>query len=404
MSKTVEKFSKLREILPDVVSSKDFKKYADALGISESYTRNMIAGNFKKISRGTFDTTVIVNEKMVAALSDMQTPIKTPVAAAVSEAVVENRSSSKVVEMPISNVVSRKTLEDTYEITVPDVDPNFVSFGCAPVLKKVLASGKFAPVFITGDTGNGKTMSVEQVCAKTNRQLVMFNVTNETCEEDLIGSETLIDGNIVWNDGPVLRAMRTGSVLLLDELDQGTSRVMCLQTVLQGKPYYVKKTGETVKAEAGFTVVATGNTKGLGDDDGRYVGAQIMNEAFLERFPIMVNHDYPTKAVETKIISKVLDDSDFADKLVTWAQASREAHELGALDSLITTRRLVQIVGNYDIFGDKLKAIRYGVERFSDDVRDTLIDMYTKIDANVDPSTIFATEENEDVSSDLDWS
>lgn len=263
-------------------------------------------------------------------------------------------------------------------ITVPKKDPSYVPFGVASILKKIISSGHFAPIYIQGDSGYGKTMATEQVCATLKRPLAIVNITNETSEDDLIGGLRIVSGDTVFEYGPVIRAYRDGAVLLLDELDQGTSQIMCLQTILQKKPYFIKKTGETIHPHPDFMVVATGNTKGIGDDfDGRFVGAQQLNDAFLERFSVTFVHTAPSSAIETKILVNQGVEKEVAEILVKWANITREAAKNGVIDREIQTRRLGHIVTNYKVFGDMETSIKLALNRFPEVVADSMLRMYT---------------------------
>ena len=264
---------------------------------------------------------------------------------------------------------------------IPEKDDSFVQFGNFQSLKKIIASRKFYPAFITGLSGNGKTLSVEQVCAATKRELIRVNITIETDEDDLIGGFRLVNGDTVWHNGPVIEALERGAVLLLDEIDLASNKILCLQSVLEGKGVFLKKIGKYINPKAGFNVIATANTKGKGSDDGRFVGTNILNEAFLERFPVTFEQDYPAASIETKILMNVGADSDFAENLVKWAGVIRKTFFDGGVDEVITTRRLVHIVQAYQIFGDRLDAITKCVNRFDDDTKQSFLDLYTKVDA-----------------------
>ena len=264
---------------------------------------------------------------------------------------------------------------------VPEKDPNYVPFGNSSSLKKIISSRLFYPVFITGLSGNGKTLGVEQTCAALGRELIRVNITIETDEDDLIGGFRLVNGDTVWHNGPVIEALNRGAVLLLDEIDLASNKILCLQSVLEGKGVFLKKTGRYVKPAAGFTVIATANTKGKGSDDGRFVGTNVLNEAFLERFPVTFEQDYPSASIETKILSNVGSDLQFAENLVKWAGVIRKTFFDGGVDEVITTRRLVHIVQAYKIFGDRLTAITNCVNRFDEDTKQSFLDLYTKVDA-----------------------
>ena len=271
---------------------------------------------------------------------------------------------------------------------VPQKDSGFVPFGNFTDLKKILGSGIFYPVFITGMSGNGKTFSVEQACALLNKELIRVNITIETDEDDLIGGFRLVDGNTVWHNGPVIEALERGAVLLLDEVDLASNKILCLQSILEGKGVFLKKTGRYVNPAPGFTVVATANTKGKGTDDGRFIGTNVLNEAFLERFALTFEQEYPTPAVEAKILSKMCDDDEFVTRLVDWADIIRKTFDDGGIDEIISTRRLVHIINAYKIFGKRMKAIQSCVNRFDDETKESFLSLYEKIDDNVE-----ATEE-----------
>ena len=275
---------------------------------------------------------------------------------------------------------------------IPEKDDSYVQFGNYASVRKVVASNKFYPIFITGLSGNGKTLSVEQACAAAKRELIRVNITIETDEDDLIGGFRLIDGDTVWHNGPVIDALERGAVLLLDEIDLASNKILCLQSVLEGKGVFLKKIGKYVKPANGFNVIATANTKGKGSDDGRFVGTNILNEAFLERFPVTFEQEYPTAAIETKILINNGCDQEFADMLIKWAGVIRKTFFDGGVDEVITTRRLVHIVQAYRIFGDRLDAITKCVNRFDDDTKQSFLDLYTKVDAGEDSEY----NENED--------
>lgn len=275
---------------------------------------------------------------------------------------------------------------------VPKKDATYVAFGFHKDLTTILSSKNFYPVFITGLSGNGKTTMVEQVCANLKREAIRVNISIETDEDDLIGGNTLIDGNVVYREGPVLLAMKRGAVLILDECDRGSNKLMCLQAILEGKPYFNKKTGETVHPAAGFNIVATANTKGQGSDSGKYMSAQILDDAFLERFAVTIEQEYPSSKVEKKIVMKKMErvekvDEDFADKLVAWSDIIRKTFKEGAIDDLISTRRLEHIVNAFAMFGSRMKAIEMCIARFDADTKTAFMDLYTKVDAGVEMPT-----------------
>ena len=275
------------------------------------------------------------------------------------------------------------------ENLIPATDPLFTPFGNFNLVKDVVKSKMFYPLYITGLSGNGKTLSVEQACAVTKREVIRVNFTVETDEDDLIGGFRLVNGETKFFKGPVIKAMELGAVLLCDEIDLANpAKVMCLQSILEGGGYFIKKTGEYVTPASGFTVVATANTKGKGSDDGRFIGTNVMNEAFLERFPITVEQSYPTPAIEKKIVDAVfadlkVNDAEFVEKLVDWADIIRKTFYDGGVDEIISTRRLVHIAKAYSIFGDRMKAIQMCINRFDDDTKVSFADLYSKIDAGV---------------------
>ena len=290
------------------------------------------------------------------------------------------------------------------ENLVPEKDPLYVPFGNFNDVFSIIKSGRYYPAFITGLSGNGKTFMVEQACAKAKREYFRVNITVETDEDDLLGHYALIDGNTVWQDGPVVKAMERGAILLLDEIDLASSKIMCLQPVLEGKGVYLKKVNRFVSPSVGFNVLATANTKGKGSEDGRFIGTNILNEAFLERFPITVEQEYPSMSVERKILDKVFDSlditeyGDFAEKLVTWADIIRKTFYEGGIDEIIATRRLVHIVNAYAIFSDRKKAIEMCIARFDDDTKTSFLDLYSKCDSEVVVTDEESTETVEEIS------
>ena len=264
---------------------------------------------------------------------------------------------------------------------IPDKDPTYVPFGNFNSIKKIIKSKLFYPAFITGLSGNGKTLSVEQAAADLNRELIRVNITIETDEDDLIGGFRLVDGSTVWHNGPVVEALERGAVLLLDEVDLASNKILCLQSILEGKGVFLKKIGKYVRPSAGFNIIATANTKGKGSDDGRFIGTNVLNEAFLERFPITFEQEYPSASIETKILINQGCDEAFTDNLIKWANVIRKTFFDGGVDEVITTRRLVHIVQAFKIFGDRLTAITNCVNRFDDDTKQSFLDLYTKVDA-----------------------
>jgi hypothetical protein len=276
---------------------------------------------------------------------------------------------------------------------IPDKDDTFVKFGNFNDIKKIIQSRIFYPTFITGLSGNGKTFSVEQACAQLKRELIRVNITIETDEDDLIGGFRLVNGETAWHNGPVIEALERGAILLLDEIDLASNKILCLQSVLEGKGVFLKKIGRFVKPAAGFNVVATANTKGKGSDDGRFIGTNVLNEAFLERFPVTFEQAYPAPATEQKILEGIaldlgVEDRDFCKRLVDWADIIRKTFYDGGIEEIISTRRLVHIIRAYSIFQDKAKAIQVCVNRFDDETKQSFLELYDKVDADFQmPST-----------------
>ena len=286
---------------------------------------------------------------------------------------------------------TREQLEEMVhqEVFVPEKDETFVPFGNFSDVKKIIKSGLFYPAFITGMSGNGKTLSVEQACASLNREMIRVNITIETDEDDLIGGFRLVDGNTAWHNGPVIEALERGAVLLLDEVDLASNKILCLQSILEGKGVFLKKIGKHVVPAPGFNVIATANTKGKGSDDGRFIGTNILNEAFLERFPVTFEQAYPSASTEIKIIEgNALDlgveDREFCKNLVDWAGIIRKTFYDGGIDEIISTRRLVHIIRAYSIFNDKAKAIKVCLNRFDDETKQSFMELYDKVDADID--------------------
>lgn len=313
-----------------------------------------------------------------------------PIASAASIAVAEPEAQVALQPAPVGVDMNVMT-ESFTENLVPEKDPLFVPFGNFSKIKKIIGSKMFYPVYVTGLSGNGKTFGIEQACAQSNREVIRINFTVETDEDDLIGGFRLINGDTKFFKGPIIKAMEKGAVALLDELDLANpAKVMCLQSILEGKGYFIKKTGEYVKPAPGFTIIATANTKGKGSDDGRFIGTNVMNEAFLERFPITVEQEYPPVAVEKKMLGLVFDSlgidvmDDFEEKLVDWADIIRKTFYDGGVDEVISTRRLVHIAKAYSIFGDRMTAIEMCINRFDDDTKQSFRDLYTKVDAEAD--------------------
>ena len=284
---------------------------------------------------------------------------------------------------------------------VPQKDTDFVKFGNYTDINSIIKSKKFYPVFITGLSGNGKTLAVTQACAEAKREMIRCNITIETDEDDLLGGYRLKDGQTVWQNGPVIEAMERGAVLLLDEIDLASNKIMCLQPILEGSGVYVKKINKFVKPKLGFNVIATANTKGQGSDDGKFIGTNVLNEAFLERFPVTFEQEYPSAKIEEKIVSTKLktagkSDDKFAHNLVTWADVIRKTYKDGGVDEIISTRRLVHIAEAYGIFKNKMKAISVCTNRFDDDTKTSFVDLYSKVDSGASVDEILDAKKQAD--------
>ena len=297
--------------------------------------------------------------------------------------------TTKVVEN-IEKSFSAPSVEPTVtQNLVPVPDSTFVKFGSFADVKRILTSKQFYPTFITGLSGNGKTFGVEQACAQLKRELIRVNITIETDEDDLIGGFRLVNGETVWHNGPVIEALERGAILLLDEIDLASNKVLCLQPILEGKGIFLKKIGRFVSPAKGFNVIATANTKGKGSDDGRFIGTNVLNEAFLERFPVTFEQDYPSPVVEKRILGGIaanlgITDTDFIARLVDWGDIIRKTFYDGGIDEIISTRRLVHIVRAFSIFNDKMKSIQVCVNRFDDETKQAFLELYDKVDADVD--------------------
>ena len=284
------------------------------------------------------------------------------------------------------NLASGVASTKSAEVYIPEVEKEYVKWGASKDIEAIMKSRMFYPVYISGPSGNGKTMMVEQSAAKAKIPFLRVQITPETDEDDLIGGFRLINGETVFCKGPVIKAMEEGALLLIDEIDRGTNKIMCLQGVLEGKPVLIKKTGETVKPAEGFNVIATANTKGRGSDDGRFSAATIIDDAFLERFVSAINQPWPSKAIEKKIVANHMDkfdavDNDFLDKLITWASIIRKTFEVDGVDEVVSTRRLCHIIKTFSIFSDRVKSIEMCINRFDEDTITAFSDLYSKIDA-----------------------
>ena len=288
----------------------------------------------------------------------------------------------------IEKSFSSPAVEPTTERNlIPEKDNTFVKFGSFPDIKKIIASKLFYPCFVTGLSGNGKTFGVEQACAQLGREIIRVNITIETDEDDLIGGFRLVNGETVWHNGPVIEALERGAILLLDEIDLASNKILCLQSVLEGNGVFLKKIGRFVRPSRGFNILATANTKGKGSDDGRFIGTNVLNEAFLERFPVTFEQAYPAPAHEIKILKNVAEtlgvkEDDFCKRLVDWADIIRKTFYDGGIEEIISTRRLVHVLRAFSIFNDKEKAIKVCINRFDEDTKQSFLELYDKVDAD----------------------
>ena len=387
------------------VKQKEFVDYAISKFGTNELTVSQLKEANKKFGCKYAPQWLIKNQEYKIGKSLFQLP---------TESVTENTKSVKTTaaEKILAPVEPTKT-EAAYVVSsltgniVPEKDNTFVSFGNYPDLKSIIKSKLFYPVFITGLSGNGKTFGVTQACAENKRELIRVNITIETDEDDLLGGYRLKDGQTVWQNGPVIEAMERGAVLLLDEIDLASNKIMCLQPILEGSGVFVKKINKFVKPKPGFNVIATANTKGQGSEDGKFIGTNILNEAFLERFPITFEQKYPSVSVEKKILNNTLKvagktDEQFTDKLVTWADVIRKTYFDGGVDEIISTRRLVHIVQAFAIFGNKMKAIEVCTNRFDDDTKNSFVELYSKVDAGASADQIMEQQRQADLNSQMD--
>jgi len=369
----------LRDFPDGEASRRELMDWAINCGLSK-YAPSFVWSSENSVRRGVFRIPTLDESGNLVTLARPM-----PKAPVVEIPVTESPNISNVIEFP-------KTETESY---VPSKVKGYVKFGHYNDIKTIAKSGQFYPIFITGLSGNGKTMMIEQVHAEIKKELFRVNITIETDEDDMIGHYALVDGRTVWQDGPVTMAMERGATLLLDEVDLASNKIMCLQPVLEGNPLLIKKEGRIVRPAPGFTVMATANTKGKGSEDGRFIGTNILNEAFLERFPVTVEQEYPSVSVEKKIVIKLMEnlgcvDEEYAGKLVDWADLIRKTFYDGGVDEIIATRRLVHIVHAFAIFKDRMKAIAMCVARFDDQTKEVFMDLYSKLDEKV------SVEENSD--------
>ena len=361
----VEFLSKLTEEFGTIVRNKDIKAAAKAYG--QSHPQWLTRAEYRT-GHGSYDLSMYQGGANVVPMT-----------------------SAPVAPVPVAPVVvaaPKIEVASNMQNLIPAKDKNFVKFGFYADLRNIISSKMFFPVFITGMSGNGKTYGSQQICAQLGRECITVPITIETDESDLLGDKTLIDGNVVFAKGPVVDAMERGAVLILDEVDLASNKIMCLQSIIDGKGVYLKKDNRFVTPAAGFTVIATANTKGKGSDDGRFIGTNVLNEAFLERFKVTFEQEYPVQTVEKKILinnlqslkgSASTDDKKMVEDLTMWSGAIRKTFEEGGIDEIISTRRLVHIVETYSIFNDISKAIELCTNRFDDETKASFVDLFSKI-------------------------
>ena len=373
---------------------REYVKYAYGLFNKEVLTKQELIQANKKFGCKYAPQWLIKNKDYKVDKATFRLPLdgdikKTEVAKSTNDNVEIRKEAAYIVSSLTGDIVPKK-------------DPVFVPFGNYPDIKSIIKSGKFYPVFVTGLSGNGKTMSILQACAEARKECIRVNVTIETDEDDLLGGYRLKDGQTVWQNGPVIEAMERGALLLLDEIDLASNKIMCLQPILEGSGVFVKKINKFVKPKDGFNVVATANTKGQGSEDGKFIGTNILNEAFLERFPVTFEQRYPNTKTEEKILNNVLEstgkkDTNYVNKLVTWADVIRKTYFEGGVDEIISTRRLVHIVQAYSIFSNKVKAIELCTNRFDEDTKTSFVDLYTKVDAGATADQIIESQRQSEV-------
>jgi MoxR-like ATPase len=373
---------------------REYVKYAYGLFNKEVLTKQELIQANKKFGCKYAPQWLIKNKDYKVDKATFRLPLdgdikKTEVAKSTNDNVEIRKEAAYIVSSLTGDIVPKK-------------DPVFVPFGNYPDIKSIIKSGKFYPVFVTGLSGNGKTMSILQACAEAKKECIRVNVTIETDEDDLLGGYRLKDGQTVWQNGPVIEAMERGALLLLDEIDLASNKIMCLQPILEGSGVFVKKINKFVKPKDGFNVVATANTKGQGSEDGKFIGTNILNEAFLERFPVTFEQRYPNTKTEEKILNNVLEstgkkDTNYVNKLVTWADVIRKTYFEGGVDEIISTRRLVHIVQAYSIFSNKVKAIELCTNRFDEDTKTSFVDLYTKVDAGATADQIIESQRQSEV-------
>lgn len=341
-----------------------------------------------RVSRGQYNVSLLGLDCVALACATSDSPV--------ADSETEGLAAPPVLRKPPSSVVTsrQKVLADLEDVYTPEIDPTFVPWGDYRMVRQVIDSRVFFPTFIAGLSGNGKTMMVEQACARAKREFVRIQISPETDETDLIGGFRLVDGETVFYKGPVIKAMERGAVLLIDEIDRGTNKILCLQGVMEGKPVLIKKLGEVIVPAPGFTIFATANTKGNGSEDGKFAAASVIDEAFLERFVATIDQPFPNANVERSILLKHMaqyhvTDLEFADKLVAWSQIIRKTYEDDGVDDVISTRRLCHIVKAHAIFRDRASSIARCIARFNEDTRAAFSELYTKIDST---STIVIRE------------
>jgi hypothetical protein len=358
------------------------KMLASEMGSGEHSRKSIIAKALELGMKESEGYNVVYKEMTSGSKRGYYSFDSVPASAPVSET-----PATAMANITAMNYHSVQSVTDD-EVYIPAKVPEYIKWGEYNTIKKVVKSKMFYPIYISGPSGNGKTMMVEQVCADTGREYVRAQISPETDEDDLIGGFRLINGETVFQKGPVIKAMEKGAILLIDEIDRATNKIMCLQGVLEGNPVLLKKTGEVITPAAGFNVIATANTKGRGSDDGRYSAASIIDDAFLERFVAAIDQPFPNPQVEEKIVLAHMVkydsvDEDFLKKLVAWSNVIRKTFEADGVDEVVSTRRLCHITKTFKIFGDRMKSIALCISRFDEETKEAFLDLYSKVDENV---------------------
>ena len=289
------------------------------------------------------------------------------------------------VTQPVPIVIIPKTSTDISG-SIPTLKKHYVQWGNYKDVERLLASNKFFALYLTGDSGTGKDIMIEQACAKLGRAMIRVQITRETKEDQLVGSKSLVNGNIVYEDGPIVWAAENGACINLSEISAGdANELLCLQHVLEGDAFFVKSANKWVTPKAGFCVIATDNTKGMGSDSGKFVGTNILNSAFLERFKMTMEQQYPPVKIEREILAKEMlrhkseVDTKFIEELSDWVAVIRKTYMDEGIDEQITTRRACHIVDVHCNFFPVDKAIQLCTARFDDTTQAAFLTLWEKM-------------------------